>query len=211
MLRTTDGFAGRCGIKTLNGFLPWSYVQTAKPDAMMHISQGLRNQGIGYPYGYYGASAIAKPLKQLGYAGAWARADFRLNGDISAYGNADATSEAEFDFTANGNVLSNGYATFAAEGNFTAVLRAQGNASAVFDIGARPSAFDVAQAVWFGTTFDGLGANKIMEVLLAVAAGKTNIDTSGPNPIVTFRNVPDTLNRVQATMDGSERQSVTIV
>lgn len=45
-----------------------------------------------------------------------------------------------------------------------------------------------------------------LAVLLAVAAGKTDITGS----TVTFRDVADTKNRVSAIMTGSERTSVTL-
>ena len=43
---------------------------------------------------------------------------------------------------------------------------------------------------------------------IAQFAGKTDIDTSGANPIVTFRDLGDTADRVTATMTGSERTTV---
>ena len=50
----------------------------------------------------------------------------------------------------------------------------------------------------------------ILKILVAVAAGKSDIDTSGANPVVTFRDLNDILNRVTATMTGSERTTVTL-
>jgi hypothetical protein len=50
----------------------------------------------------------------------------------------------------------------------------------------------------------------ILKILVAVAAGKSDIDTSGANPVVTFRDLNDTLDRITATMAGSERATVTI-
>ena len=48
-----------------------------------------------------------------------------------------------------------------------------------------------------------------LRLMLAVAAGKTDIDTSGANPVVKFRDVNDTKDRITAVMTGSERTTVT--
>lgn len=68
---------------------------------------------------------------------------------------------------------------------------------------------NLANAVWRQVLESGFTAEQLMRLLTAVAAGKTDIDTSGPNPIVTFRDLADTKNRVTATMTGSERTTVT--
>ena len=54
----------------------------------------------------------------------------------------------------------------------------------------------------------GVDLRQVLRLLAAVAVGKTDIDTSGPNPIVTFRDLNDTKDRVTATMSGSERATV---
>lgn len=212
MLRTTDGFAGRCGLKVFGGqTLPWVYGKTAKQTIGRTIGNGIAfADDMSVPNGYNVEYAIAMPVKTSGQIAARVQAEGANIANLIADGNMSASLEAEGELAANGNVLANGYAAFAGEGDFIADIRAQGNMTAVVDIGARPSAFDVSQAVWFGTTFDGIGANKVMEVLLAVAAGKTNVDTSGASPVVTFRDTSDTIDRVVATMDGSERTNVTI-
>lgn len=211
MLRTTDGFAGRCGVSFSGGILPFVRLQTARPHTSRIVSNATAfADDMSMPQGYNREYAIAYPIKTTGNIAATARPDIRFTASVSGIGNLDATSEAEFDFTAFGNVFGNIYATSEAELNFTGSIRATGNMAGVMDLGARPSAFDVSQAVWFGTSLDGLTMHKIVEVLVAVAAGKTDIDTSGANPIVTFRNPADTVNRVTATMTGSERTDVTI-
>jgi hypothetical protein len=77
-------------------------------------------------------------------------------------------------------------------------------------IGSRPTADDVAQAVLNSFKVEGgMGVSDVLRVLLAVAAGKTDISGTGPT-IVTFRNQADTKDRVRASMTGSERDSVTV-
>lgn len=72
------------------------------------------------------------------------------------------------------------------------------------------SADDVTGAVLESPVDGGVTLRQALRLLLAVAVGKTDIDTSGPNPVVTFRDTADTKDRVTATMSGSERASVTL-
>ena len=47
--------------------------------------------------------------------------------------------------------------------------------------------------------------------MASVLAGKTNItDLGGSNASVVFRNLSDTIDKVEATINGSERTAVTI-
>jgi hypothetical protein len=108
----------------------------------------------------------------------------------------------------------------------------------VVDIAASPSAYDIAQAVWAATAAgfntagtmgeklndagsasnpwtevieSGYTAAEILRLLAAVSFGKTNIvDNGGGSATVTFRDLADTKDRVDADMVGSERQTVTL-
>ena len=63
----------------------------------------------------------------------------------------------------------------------------------------------------FGKSIDGKTFETIMQILVAVAAGKTIItDLGGGNATVEFRNLQDTLSRVTADMASSTRTSVAI-
>lgn len=64
----------------------------------------------------------------------------------------------------------------------------------------------LAAAVWAEVIESGLDAGDVMRLLLAVAAGKSDI--SGTT--VTFRDQADTKNRVTAEMTGSERTTVVV-
>ena len=68
----------------------------------------------------------------------------------------------------------------------------------------------IAAAVWAAACEGSLDFAGVQRILLAVAAGKTGIDTGGPSPVVTFRDQADTTDRVTATMDGSERATVVL-
>jgi hypothetical protein len=59
---------------------------------------------------------------------------------------------------------------------------------------------------WTEVIESGYTAEEVLRILLAVAAGKTDINGT----TVTFRNVADDANRVTATMTGSERTSITL-
>jgi hypothetical protein len=67
---------------------------------------------------------------------------------------------------------------------------------------------DVTGAVLEAEIEPGVSLKQVLRVLVSVAAGKTVIDTSGPSPVVRFRDLIDAKNRVTATMDGSERVAV---
>jgi hypothetical protein len=82
--------------------------------------------------------------------------------------------------------------------------------AAVIRVGFQPSADENADAVMAALVEGGISVKKALQVLLAVAAGTTNINVSGANPIVTFRNTDGTVDRVTATMDGSERTTTVI-
>lgn len=63
---------------------------------------------------------------------------------------------------------------------------------------------------WATVIESGLTAEEILRVVLAYVAGKTTVDETGADPVVAFRDVADTKDRISATMDGSTRASVTL-
>lgn len=67
---------------------------------------------------------------------------------------------------------------------------------------------DITGGVLTAPVEGSLTIRDVLRLLLAVAAGKTDIAT-GPT-VVTFRDQADTKNRVSATMTGSERASITL-
>lgn len=79
------------------------------------------------------------------------------------------------------------------------------------DISAQPTAADIA-GEFFATFIDGSFTMKdVLKILAAVAAGKTTItDLGGGNANVKFRDLSDTIDKVEAEMTGSERSNVTI-
>lgn len=112
-------------------------------------------------------------------------------------------------------------------------ILATGLMGGILFIGDRPSAEDIAQAVWgslaaglntagtMGELLNSAGAGgnpwvaniegtytagDILKIMVAVLAGKTNIAGN----TVTFRDINDTTDRVEATMTDSERTTVNI-
>lgn len=119
-----------------------------------------------------------------------------------------------------GGVAALGHAIAALTGSGTASLvsYATGSVSADLRGGADVGQVEIATgqitaiaaAVWAAACEGSLDFAGVQRILLAVAAGKTNIDTGGPSPVVTFRDQADTTDRVTATMDGSERATVVL-
>jgi hypothetical protein len=64
---------------------------------------------------------------------------------------------------------------------------------------------------WTEVIESGYTAAEILRLLVAVAAGKTEIvDLGGGNATVTIRDIADTKDRIVADMTGSERTSLTL-
>lgn len=91
-------------------------------------------------------------------------------------------------------------------GSLTAGIDAVGNLLAAIKVNAVTQT-DIESAVLEATVEGGLSLKEVLRILLAVAAGKSDI---AAGPVVTFRDQADTKNRVTATMAGSERASVTL-
>lgn len=97
-------------------------------------------------------------------------------------------------------------ATTAMTWSTTGTARATGALEADSNPTVDLSPATLAAAVWAEVMESGLDAADVMRLLLAVAAGKTDI--SGTT--VTFRDQADTKNRVTAEMTGSERTTVVV-
>jgi hypothetical protein len=137
------------------------------------------------------------------------------------------------------NVIAWCVASVLGQGNLTATMKGWADMSAnITSAGDVVTAQSCAAAVWnaLAAAYDtsgtmgeqlnnvGAGANPwtspiegsytaedIMKILLSVMAGKTTIvKGSGTTATVKFRDVNDTKDRVVATMDGSQRTSVTL-
>lgn len=119
-----------------------------------------------------------------------------------------------------GGLSALGHAVAALSGSGTASLTSYAAGSLAADLvgGAQVGEVEIssaqvtaiAAAVWARACEGSLDYQDVQRILLAVAVGKTDIDTGGPSPVVTFRDQADTTDRVTATMSGSERASVVL-
>ena len=92
-------------------------------------------------------------------------------------------------------------------------LRGIANASGDIEIGAAVglTASAVSSAVWAEIIEAGYSSSELLKLLASVSFGKTTIvDNGGGSATVTFRDLADTKDRVDADMVGSERSTVTL-
>jgi hypothetical protein len=111
--------------------------------------------------------------------------------NASSGGDANAIARAVWDLDANPSAI--------VPGSFgDALLNVEATATVDYDA--------VATAVWDALMETGMTAKQGIRLLTSVNAGKTSIDGT----TVVFRDVNDTVDRITATMDGSERINVTL-
>lgn len=135
-----------------------------------------------------------------------------LTADIVGVANATASMTGSGDFEADISAFGNMVASLVGEGSLTAGIGAIANMSIDITVtGTGLTTANVGNAV-FGTPIEGsYTALEVMRLLSAVAAGKTTIvDLGGGNATVTFRDINDTVDRVEAEMNDSERTGVTL-
>lgn len=100
-----------------------------------------------------------------------------------------------------------GFVTGSATGVCTATL----TAPVVGVLRGRTSSENSPEDFWGMLIEGGYTAQDVLRLLLSVAVGKTSVvDLGGGAATVKFRDTGDTKDRVTATMDGSERGSVTL-
>lgn len=174
------------------------------------LARTFHNSRLSFPAGYYRASFLL-PLKDGGIASSrFAQGIGAAWAAIEATGNLVETLQIEIpasyaNLAAGRNLASNEVISVTVSGDTIA----RGRMAARVSIGAVPSADDVMFAVMGRPIDGGFTVEQALKVLLAVAVGKTNIETV-PETVVTFRNVADTKDVVTATMVGSERANVII-
>jgi hypothetical protein len=141
---------------------------------------------------------------------------------------ADATLGGTFSMTASGTVVftpsglltakafmeasAGGATPLSPEGLAAAVWSAA--ASAYNDAGTMGEKLNDAGSAsnpWTEVIESGYTAGEILRLLAAVSFGKSNIiDLGGGSATVQFRDIADTKDRIEASMVGSERTSITI-
>ena len=164
---------------------------------------------IAFPAGWR-QGALIPPMRDGGIA-AKLTGDADLSAGINGLGDASGavTGTASISVAAYGLTgLKQAAANVTGTGTISAAINGRGSMSATINVSQLTDA-DVNGAVLDALIEDGVSLKEALRLLLAVAAGKTDINTSGPNPVVTFRDVNDTKDRIVATMSGSERASIT--
>lgn len=101
--------------------------------------------------------------------------------------------------------------TLSGTGTFNGTLRGTATLEADLTPFTELSPENLASAVWNKLIEGSYSASDLMKLLSAVAAGKTTIvDLGGGAATITFRDVNDTTDRVEADMTDSERTNVTL-
>ena len=163
-----------------------------------------------FPAGYAFGEAIFIPLIGGGIS-AKLFIDTSTSADVTGRGLIGGSVTISITTSSDADMLENISATLNVHVSSNVDITATGYLSGTCEIGSRPSADDVAQAV-LGFKIEGdYSMRDILKILSAVAAGKTSItDLGSGNATVVFRDINDTEARVNASMSGSERNSVSI-
>jgi hypothetical protein len=122
----------------------------------------------------------------------------------------DFTGAGDLDASLSG--LGNMLVALSGGGDLDATIAAYGNMSIDIVVsGTGLTAENVGASVWGYLLSCGYTAEQAMQILTAVAAGKTTIvDNGGGSADVTFRDLPDTKDVVAAEMQDSERINVVL-
>ena len=133
---------------------------------------------------------------------------------VDMFGALDAAADlvGDGDLACAMGALANLLADLTGDTALAAAFTAKASMSADITVaGATLTTANVADAVWSAVAESGLSYEQVIRILLAVAAGKTQItDLGGGNAEVAFRDVADSKDRVFAEMVGSERDVVTL-
>ena len=162
------------------------------------------------PSGYRLGMAVIPPQANGGLAG---RASLFVDTTSAILGDGymDGNTTITISVSATGDLLAsiNGSATVSI--SVLCDLMGIGYISGEASISALPTAADIAGEVWAQQLEGTYSARELMRLFASVLAGKTTIiDLGGGNANVTFRDINDTVDRVDAEMDNSERIDVNL-
>ena len=162
------------------------------------------------PSGYRIGMAVIPPQANGGLAG---RTSLFVDTTSSIMGDGyiDGTTTITISVSATGDLLAsiNGSATVSI--SVLCDILGIGYISGEASISAQPTAADIAGEVWAQQLEGTYTARELMRLFASVLAGKTTIvDLGGGNANVTFRDINDTVDRVDAEMNNSERIDITL-
>lgn len=174
------------------------------------IQRAIQKPTSSHPQGYRIQSAIMFPIVNGGISGK-AVNTFDTSASVVGDGYIEMNSTIVFTVSASGDLLASINGTVNVTIDVLCNILGYGYLSGTADISAQPTAADIA-GEFFATFIDGTFTMRdVLQVLAAVAAGKTTItDLGGGNANVVFRDLSDTVDRVDADMTGSERTNITI-
>jgi len=185
------------------------------PDAWQRDSWFIRNRLAwstpyhSWPEGY-SATSLIRPVSFIGFAAVRLRSDSTLVPGLRGAGILNATLISDSFLSATYPYAGyNLHATLPGEAFFSPTLLAAGYLSSSINIGAQPTAIDIAGQVWSTILESGHSAQGIMRLLAAFSAGLTSIAPFASGATVTFRDLNDTKDRIVASMYGSERAAIT--
>lgn len=174
------------------------------------IQRAIQKPSESAPSGYrMPKKAALYPIANGGIAGKATNA-FDVSSSIIGDGYMTLNETITFTVSGSGDLL----ASISGSENITFIalcdILGYGYLNGNADISAQPTAADIA-GEFFATFIDGTFTMKdVLKVLVAVAAGKTNIvDLGGGSATVEFRDLSDTKNTVVADMINSERTDLT--
>lgn len=132
--------------------------------------------------------------------------------DADAFLNLAATLAGSGDITGALNALGHAAAALSGSGTATATATALGTLAASITVtGDLVTTANIGAAVWDYILSCGYTAEEAMQILTAVAAGKSTVtDLGGGLANVIFRDLQDTRDVVDADMTDSERTTVTL-
>jgi hypothetical protein len=135
-----------------------------------------------------------------------------LSADIQGKLEAAADLAGAGDLAGSLEALANILSGLTGSGDLAGTLNSLGSLSADITVsGDLLTTANVADAVWGAIAETGYSYQDMMKILAAIAAGKTTIvDNGGGSATLTFRNLGDTLDRVEADMQDSERDTITL-
>lgn len=128
-----------------------------------------------------------------------------IQGLLNASANLDGDSSLYTSMSALANILSNVLNNSSLNSDNTSL----GSISSDITSFSTLSPENIAIAVWNKLVTGSYSAQQCMDILTAVAAGKTTINSSVPGEaVVVFRNLDDTEDKVEAHVIASERVSI---
>lgn len=134
------------------------------------------------------------------------------NADADAFLNLAASLAGSGDLTGALTALGHAAAALSGSGDASATATALGTLAASITVtGDLVTTANIGAAVWDYILSCGYTAEEAMQILTAVAAGKTTVtDLGGGLANVIFRDLQDVQDVVDADMTGSERTTVTL-